>query len=218
MHRLASRYLVAVPHGELETSVSPQARVDWKTEFGRAVGPDTSELLVEIGSGTGDALVASALANPQASLVAFEVYERAVASTMSKLAAAQVNNVRILMVDGVQGLQVLFEPATITRLTTFFPDPWHKKRHHKRRLIQPAFAELVTNRLVADGRWLLATDWADYAEHMRAVLDVAPGLVNEHQGQAGWAPRPASRPITRFEQRGIDAGRRVFDLSYRRQA
>lgn len=218
MDRLANRYLVTVPHSELETSVSPHARVDWPAEFDREVGPTASELLVEIGSGTGDALVASALANPQASLVAFEVYERAVASTMSKLAAARVHNVRILMVDGVQGLQVLFEPATITRLTTFFPDPWHKKRHHKRRLVQPAFAELVTDRLVPGGHWLLATDWADYAEHMRAVLDGAPGLVNEHPGRDGWAPRPDSRPITRFEQRGIDAGRHVFDLSYRRQA
>lgn len=218
MNRLADRYLVEVAHGELETSLAAAARVDWTAEFGREVGPGASELLVEIGSGTGDALVAGALANPDASLVAFEVYERAVASTMLKLDAAAARNVRILLVDGVQGLELLFNPGTINQLVTFFPDPWQKKRHHKRRLVQPAFAELVTSRLTPGGRWLLATDWPDYAEHMRTVLDGASGLVNEYAASGGWAPRPQARPITKFEQRGIDAGRPVVDLAYRRIA
>lgn len=218
MVRLADRYLVEVPRGELETSLAPEARVDWDTEFGRPVGPGASELLVEIGSGTGDALVAAALANPAASLVAFEVYERAVASTLAKLAAAEVNNVRLVMADGVQGLELLFAPATIDQLMTFFPDPWHKKRHHKRRLIRPDFIELVTSRLAPGGRWLLATDWPDYASQMRQLLDDAAGLVNEHRSNGGWAPRPETRPITKFEQRGIEAGRPVADLAYRRTA
>lgn len=216
MSRLSPRYLVDVPHAELETSIAPGTQVDWAAEFGAEVGPGGCELLVEIGSGTGDALVATARANPQAAVVAFEVYERAVASTMLKLDAAGAHNVRLLMVDGVQGLDLLFEPASISQLAIYFPDPWHKKRHHKRRLIQPGFAELVTSRLVIGGRWLLATDWPDYAEHMRLVLDAAPGLANEYAGTGGWAPRPETRPITKFERRGIEAGRPVSDLVYRR--
>ena len=210
--RLSSRYLVDVPHGELSTSVAVHAHVDWAAQFGRPV----DELLVEIGSGTGDALVANALANPEACLVAFEVYERAVASTMAKLDIAGAANARLLMVDGVQGLERLIAPGTVRELSTFFPDPWHKKRHHKRRLVSASFGELVASRLVVGGRWLLATDWPDYAEQMRSVLDAVPGLHNEYADSGGWAPRPRSRPITKFESRGIAAGRPVADLCYRR--
>ena len=101
-------------------------------------------------------------------------------------------------------------------LISYFPDPWFKKWHHKRRLIQPGFAALVASRLAPGGRWLLATDWPDYAEQMRAVLDACPGLVNEHAGGTGWAPRPGWRPVTRFERRGLAAGRPVRDLAYRK--
>lgn len=216
LERLSERYLVEVPAGQLSTSLAHDARVDWAAEFARPVGPDASELLVEIGSGTGDALVASALAHPGASLVAFEVYERAVASTLIKLEAAAVQNVRIVMADGVQGLELLFAPSSVSRLVTFFPDPWPKKRHHKRRLVQAPFAKLAASRLRVGGRWLLATDWPDYADQMRQVLDAAPGLVNEYASSGGWAPRPGSRPITKFERRGLAAGRPVVDLAYRR--
>jgi len=212
MTRLSGRYLVDVPHGELSTSVAAHARIDWAAEFDRPV----DELLVEIGSGTGDALVANALANPGACLVAFEVYERAVASTLAKLDSAGVVNVRLVMVDGVQGLERLFAPSTVRELSTYFPDPWHKKRHHKRRLVSTSFGHLVASRLEAGGRWRLATDWPDYAEQMRSVLDALPGLCNEYADSGGWAPRPQSRPITKFESRGIAAGRPVVDLCYRR--
>ncbi len=212
MTKLGQRYLVDVPRGELSTSVATSARVDWSAEFGRPV----DQLVVEIGSGSGDALVANALAKPDACLVAFEVYERAVASTLGKLDAAGIDNVRLLMVDGVAGLQRLIPPNSVTELSSFFPDPWHKKRHHKRRLVSPSFAELAASRLTVGGRWLLATDWPDYAGQMRRVLDATPVLANEYPD--GWAPRPAWRPITRFEHRGLAAGRPVFDLSYRRMA
>lgn len=216
MQRLATRYLIELPTGELSTSLAADARVDWDAAFGTTVGPGSAELRVEIGSGTGHALVADAVAHPEAALVAFEVYERAVASTMSKLDAAEVHNVRILMVDGVQGLEQLFAPSSIAQLATFFPDPWHKKRHHKRRLVGPEFAALVASRLAAGGRWLLATDWPDYAEQIREVLDAEPALVNEHAAIGGWAPRPDTRPVTKFEARGLAEGRPVADLSYRR--
>lgn len=216
MDRLSAKYVIQVPAGSLTTSVAADASVDWDAEFGRPVGPDASPLLVEIGSGTGDALVAHAAANPEASLVAFEVYERAVGATLAKLDQAGLTNVRLLLVDGVQGLRSLFRDGQISELRTFFPDPWPKKRHLKRRLVNPDFAVLVASRLAPGGRWLLATDWPDYADQMRAVLDSSPGLVNEFADAGGWAPRPAQRPITKFEQRGIEAGRPVAELSYRR--
>lgn len=212
MARLAQRYLIDVPHGELSTSVAASAQVDWSAEFGRPV----DQLVVEIGPGTGDALVANALARPDACLVAFEVYERAVASTLGKLDAAGIDNVRLLMVDGVAGLQRLVPPNSVAELSTFFPDPWHKKRHHKRRLVSSSFAELAASRLTVGGRWLLATDWPDYAEQMRAVLDATRELASEYPD--GWAPRPDWRPLTKFEHRGLAAGRPVLDLSYRRVA
>lgn len=218
LERLSSKYLIELPPGELSTSIAPGVEVDWQAEFADTGGGASPELFVEIGSGTGDALVGAALAHPTVSFVGFEVYERAVASTMSKLAAAGIRNVRLVMVDAVQGLDQLFAPASIARLSIFFPDPWQKKRHHKRRLVSPAFAQLATSRLAIGARWLLATDWPDYAEQMRQVLDATPGLINEYAGSGGWAPRPDDRPVTKFEERGLAAGRPVADLAYRRVA
>lgn len=213
--RCADRYLVQLPPGGTSTSISQDARVDWSQIFGRRTGPDASPLLVEVGSGTGDALVARAIAHPDASLVAFEVYQRAVATTMIRLEAAGVANVRIVMADGAQGLNYLFTPAQISRLDVLFPDPWHKKRHHKRRLINPSFATLVSHRLCPQGIWHLATDWTDYAEVMREVIDANACLENLYP--ASWAPRPADRPLSRYENRGIRAGRQIYELEYRRR-
>lgn len=208
MQRLSPRYLVDLPRGELRTSLADDAVVDWEAEFGT-----TGELMVEIGSGTGDALLARAQAHPDARLVAFEVYEAAVASTLLRLESAGVDNVRILMVDGVQGLELLFPAGSIAELCVYFPDPWHKKRHHKRRLITPQFASLATSRLSVGGMWRMATDWQDYADEMLTIASRTPGLTNVHDG---WAPRPDERPITRFEGRGLQAGRAVRDLAFRR--
>lgn len=205
---LADRYVVDVPARELSTSVHPDARVDWAATFGR-----TAPLFVEIGSGRGEALVAIAEQHPEADVVAFEVFQPAVASTLSRINRHGLTNVRVVLANGVEGLERLFAPGSVAQLFTFFPDPWHKPRHHKRRLVSPEFAALVASRLTPDGTWRLATDWADYAEAMREVLDVAPGLANVH---GGWAPRYAERPLTKYEQRGLDAGRAVFDLTYAR--
>ncbi|MCC6498258.1 MAG: tRNA (guanine-N7)-methyltransferase, partial [Propionibacteriaceae bacterium] len=122
--------------------------------------------------------------------------------------------VRLVLADGAQALPVVFEEASITELWTFFPDPWHKARHHKRRLVSPEFAAVAASRLTADGTWRLATDWTDYAEAMLATLEAEPGLVNCHDG---WAPRYELRPVTKYEQRGLDAGRTIHDLAYRRR-
>jgi len=201
-------WVVELAAGERATSVSPEARIDWTAVFGRE-----APLKVEIGSGAGHAVTALAEAMPEANLVAFEVFTPAVASTLGRLARHGVENVRVVVADGAQALASVFDEGSVSELWTFFPDPWHKARHHKRRLVRPGFARLVASRLAPGGVWRLATDWDDYAEAMREVLDAEPGLVNAHDG---WAPRFALRPVTRFEQRGLDAGRTIHDLAYRR--
>lgn len=204
----ADRLLVTVPARELDTSVHPEAHVAWASVFGRE-----APVIVEIGSGRGEALVALAATHPEANVVAFEVFAPAIASSLSRIARHGVENVRIVRANGAEGLEHLFAPDSLTQVWTFFPDPWHKARHHKRRLVGPEFAALVVSRLVPGGLWRLATDWEDYALSMRAVLDSAPGLVNVHHG---WAPRWPERPVTKYEARGLAAGRAVFDLTYRR--
>ena len=201
-------WVVELPSGERRTSVSPDAAIDWTAAFGR-----DAPLKVEIGSGTGHAITALAEAMPDANLVAFEVFTPAVASTLGRLARHGVGNVRLVVADGAQALATVFGEGGVSELWTFFPDPWHKARHHKRRLVSPEFAALVASRLTPDGVWRLATDWDDYAEAMREVLDAEPGLVNCHDG---WSPRYELRPVTKYERRGVDAGRTIHDLAYRR--
>lgn len=206
--RYADDFIVAVPREDRSTTVSPAATVDWAVEFGR-----TAPLIVEIGSGAGDSLVPMAAALPDANIVAFEVFQPAVASTLGRLGREGLPNVRVVLADGQQGLDRLFDDASVTELWTFFADPWHKTRHHKRRLVSARFADVVANKLAGGGLWRLATDWEDYAEWQREVLDEHPGFANLHDG---WAPRLAKRPVTKYEQRGLNAGRRVFDLTYQR--
>jgi tRNA (guanine-N7-)-methyltransferase len=208
LDRYGSRYLVDVPAADRSTSISADATVDWDAVFGRS-----APRVVEVGPGNGESLVALALDRPEADIVGFEVFEPSVGATVAKLQSAGVANVRLVQADGAQGLDLLFGPRCLQQVVTYFPDPWHKTRHHKRRLVDAAFAALVADRLAPGGTWRLATDWEDYAFAMRDVLDACPGLVNLHPG---WAPRPASRPVTKFEQRGVEAGRTIRDLEYGR--
>ncbi|MDO4717476.1 MAG: tRNA (guanosine(46)-N7)-methyltransferase TrmB [Propionibacteriaceae bacterium] len=203
------RFVIPVPKAATSTSIAAEAVVDWASAFGRE-----APLVVEIGSGIGDSLVPMAGDRPEVNVVAFEVFEPAVAQTMARLVRHGVDNVRLVIADGAQGLAQLFPDASVTELWTFFADPWHKKKHHKRRLVSEEFGTVVSRKLIPGGLWRLATDWADYAEWMRSQLDDHPGLVNVH---GGWAPRYEGRPLTKFERRGLDEGREVFDLTYRRQ-
>jgi tRNA (guanine-N7-)-methyltransferase len=205
---LHDAWVLELPSAQRDTSVAPDARLDWTAAFGR-----DAPLKVEIGSGTGHAITALAQAYPESNLVAFDVFTPAVASTLGRLDRHGVHNVRLIVADGAQAVATVFDPGSISELWTFFPDPWHKARHHKRRLVNAEFAEVVASRLSADGIWRLATDWADYAIAMREVLEASPSLTNMCEG---WAPRFAGRPITKYEQRGLDAGRTIYELSYRR--
>ena len=192
----------------LTASEAWEWRGRWAERFGRE-----APLVVEIGSGVGEATVALAAARPSYDVLAFEVWHPGVADTFHRMEQADVSNVRMVSVDAVWSVQHLLAPDSVRELWTFFPDPWPKKRHHRRRLVTPDFARHAATRLEPGGLWRLATDWSDYAEQMVEVLDAEPLLENVH---AGPAPRWHDRPLTRFERRGLDAGRSITDLTYRR--
>ncbi len=167
-------------------------------------------LIVEIGGGVGEATAALAAARPSYDILALEVWLPGVAEGLGRVAAAGADNVRFCSVDAVWMLEHLIAPGSVSELWTFFPDPWHKTRHHKRRLVNPEYARLIASRLVHGGVWRLATDWAEYAEQMVEVLDAEPLL------DGGLVERWAERPVTKFERKGLAKERAIADLAYRR--
>lgn len=225
-HRALARhgdaYLLDVPrvgHGWL---VEPGFRLDLPQVFGRR-----APVIVEIGSGSGDCTVHAAQENPDIDFIALEVWQPGVAQTLAKAAHAGVDNLRVAPVDAGQALAELFAPGSLAQVWTFFPDPWPKKKHHKRRLVSDAFAPVVASVLEPGGRWRLATDWADYAWQFRDVVEACASFENPHQGRladsgdpqvdprgdhGGFAPRFEGRVLTRFENKGLQAGRVVRDV------
>ncbi|HEX7043072.1 MAG TPA: tRNA (guanosine(46)-N7)-methyltransferase TrmB [Burkholderiales bacterium] len=183
--------------------------LDLAALFGRA-----APVVLEIGFGNGDALVAAALARPDWNFLGAEVHRPGVGSLLLKLARADIDNVRVVLADANDVLARL-APASLHGVHLFFPDPWPKKRHHKRRLMQPAFAARLRDVLAPGGYLHCATDWEDYAAHMLAVLEATPGLANA-AGTGRYPERPPSRPLTRFERRGAAEGRPARDLLFRR--
>jgi tRNA (guanine-N7-)-methyltransferase len=179
--------------------------------FGRA-----APLVLEIGSGMGESTAVLAAAAPDVDHIAVEVYEPGLAQLLMRIAAAELTNVILLRGDAVALLRELVPPASLAGIRVFFPDPWPKRRHRKRRLVRPDFAALAASRLEPGGILHLATDWDDYAVQMRAVCDAEPSLENLAADQpGGWMPRPEWRPVTKFEQRALLEGREVHDLMYR---
>jgi tRNA (guanine-N7-)-methyltransferase len=166
-------------------------------------------LIIEIGSGIGEATAVLAAARPDCNVLALEVWRPGVAHTLGLLAATGAENVRMLSIDAVWFLGQHVEPGSLEELWTFFPDPWPKKRHHKRRLVSPEFARLVSTRLRPGGLWRLATDWGEYADQMMLVLDAEAALCG------GRVERWADRPVTKFERKGIAVDRDIVDLAYR---
>ena len=208
--------VIEVPRTEASMSVAPGFELDAAREFGK-VAP----LVVEIGSGTGDAVVQAAMSRPGTNFLAVDVYATGLAATVTKIVHHNLTNVRLVHADAVQVLEHMLRPQSISELWIFFADPWHKNRHHKRRLVNRAFAELVASRLALGGTLRLATDWADYAIQMRDVLAACESLTNPHVGRSmhsatGFAPRFEGRVITRFEQKGLESGRAIYDLELRR--
>jgi tRNA (guanine-N7-)-methyltransferase len=184
--------------------------VDFASAFGRQ-----APVTFEIGFGNGESLVALALAHPERNFVGLEVHRPGVGHLMLRCAAEQVTNVRVICQDAVEILQQHVADAALAEVLLYFPDPWPKKRHHKRRIVQPAFVDLVARRLQSGGVLRMATDWEPYAEHMLAVASHCIVLRNESPAGT-FVARPASRPLTRFEQRGQRLGHGVWDLAFRK--
>ena len=184
--------------------------MDWDAVFGRQ-----APRVLEIGFGMGQATAQIAAARPELDFIGVEVHEAGVGALLREIGERGLSNLRIVQHDAVEVLRHMLAPASLAGVHVFFPDPWHKKRHHKRRLIQPALVDLLASRL-APGGWLhCATDWQDYAEQMLAVLGDCPALVNTAEG---YAPRPEMRPLTKFEARGLRLGHGVWDLLFQRRA
>jgi tRNA (guanine-N7-)-methyltransferase len=171
---------------------------------------------LEIGCGNGEALVAMAQQHPERNYIGVEVHSPGVGHLLLKLAEHGLTNVRICQHDAVEVLKAMMPDAALAGVYLFFPDPWHKKRHHKRRIVQPVFIELLARKIHADGFFHAATDWEDYAEHMLVVLNGYPELFRNAVVGGGYVPRPAERPLTKFEQRGRRLGHRIFDLIFMR--
>jgi tRNA (guanine-N7-)-methyltransferase len=184
------------------------ATLDFEALFGRR-----APVLLEIGFGMGDATAQVAAAAPQHDLIGCEVHEAGVGALLKRIGEQGLTNLRIVRHDAVEVLRDMVPPASLAGVHLWFPDPWHKKRHHKRRIVQPAFVELVASRLAPGGYLHCATDWQPYAEQMLAVLSASTALANSADG---YAPRPPWRPQTKFELRGLKLGHGVWDLVFRR--
>jgi tRNA (guanine-N7-)-methyltransferase len=182
--------------------------IDFDVTFGR-VAPR----IVEIGFGMGQATATIADAHRDTDYLGIEVHTPGVGALLKQIGELELGNLRIVLHDAVEVFRHMLTDASLDGIHIFFPDPWHKKRHNKRRLIQPAFVELLTNKLKPGGYLHLATDWQDYAEQMLAVLGQYPRLTNT---APDYAPRPEYRPLTKFEQRGLRLGHGVWDLVFRR--
>jgi tRNA (guanine-N7-)-methyltransferase len=183
--------------------------LDAGTVFGRS-----APLVLEIGSGMGETSVAIAKAHPGNDYIAVEVHLPGVGSLLKSIDEEGLANLRVIRHDAVDVLEKMIPDKTLAGLHVFFPDPWPKKRHNKRRLVQPPLVALAARKLVRGGYLHLATDWEPYAEHMLAVLGAEPLLENT---AADYAPRPAYRPQTKFEARGLRLGHGVRDLLFRRK-
>jgi tRNA (guanine-N7-)-methyltransferase len=184
------------------------AAVDFANTFGRR-----APLAVEIGFGMGETTALVAQMRPDWNFIGIEVYPPGVGSLLKQIETLKLSNLRIIEHDAVEVVRDMISPDSLSAIHIFFPDPWHKARHTKRRLIQPPLVALLSRRLMAGGYLHCATDWQPYAEQMRAVLDAESQLSGN-----GFVERPTWRPATKFERRGLELGHGVWDLVYRREA
>ena len=182
---------------------------DWTAVFGRE-----APRILEIGFGMGQATAQIAAARPGLDFIGIEVHEPGVGALLREIGDRGLSNLRVVQHDAVEVLALMVAPASLDGVHIYFPDPWHKKRHNKRRLIQPAFVAQLVGRIKPGGYLHCATDWQPYAEQMLAVLSAEAALVNS---AAGYAPKPEWRPLTKFEHRGLQLGHGVWDLLFTRR-
>jgi tRNA (guanine-N7-)-methyltransferase len=186
--------------------------IDPAALFGRQ-----APLVLEIGFGMGQATAAIAAHRPETDFLGVEVHVPGVGSLLKLIGEQQLGNLRIVSHDAVEVMDHMIVPGSLAGVHIFFPDPWHKKKHHKRRLIQPEFVRRLVTRLKPGGYLHCATDWQDYAEQMLAVLSAEPELINTATHPEGWAEKPDYRPLTKFEARGLRLGHGVWDLVFQRR-
>ena len=185
------------------------ATTDFSLSFGRR-----APLVLEIGFGMGDATATIAAARPETDFLGIEVHPPGVGALLKRIGELALVNVRIVQHDAVEVLEHMIAPESLAGVHLFFPDPWHKARHHKRRLVQPGFVRLLASRIATGGTLHCATDWEPYATQMREVLSAETRLRNTADG---FAERPALRPLTKFENRGLGLGHGVWDLVFERR-
>jgi tRNA (guanine-N7-)-methyltransferase len=184
------------------------APLDLTATFGRA-----APKILEIGCGMGETTASIAAAHPESDYIGIEVHAPGVGSLLKEIAARELANLRVIRHDAVEVVRDMIAENSLAGTHIYFPDPWPKKRHHKRRLIQPPFVHELARRLAPGGYLHCATDWEEYAQQMLAVLSAEPLLANTAEG---FAPRPAWRPQTKFEARGVRLGHGVWDVLFRR--
>jgi tRNA (guanine-N7-)-methyltransferase len=184
--------------------------LDWDAAFGRS-----APRVLEIGFGMGATTAEIASARPADDFLGIEVHEPGVGALLKLIGEQELSNIRVVQHDAVEVLEQMIPAESLDGVHIYFPDPWHKARHHKRRLIQPKFVALLVSRLKPGGYLHLATDWQNYAEQMLEVLSAEPAL--ENTAGTDYAPRPDYRPVTKFERRGLKLGHGVWDLVFKRR-
>lgn len=205
---LAGQFVIPVPRAREgdDTTVDAAYRLDVGAAFGRE-----APMVVEIGPGSGDALRAGAAAKPEWDFLALEVWRPGIGQTLARMRRNPLPNVRFVEVDAALALATMLPPGSVREVWTFFPDPWPKRKHHDRRLVGGSLADSVWTALEPGGVWRLATDWQPYGIAMRRLLEADERFVLESTG-----PAPL-RPTTRFEQKGLDVGRAITNLSFTRR-
>ncbi|MGJ0429077.1 tRNA (guanosine(46)-N7)-methyltransferase TrmB [Methylobacter sp.] len=191
--------------------LDPQADYDFAEVFGR-----DAPLCVEIGFGNGESLARMAAVNPGINYIGIEVHRPGVGHLMMQLAEQGISNVRIYCHDAIEVIEHKMADHSLAGVHLFFPDPWPKKKHHKRRIVRPSFVDLLVKKLRPGGYFHAATDWQNYAEHMLEVLSAESRLINTADSGMAYCERPDYRPLTKFEQRGLRLGHGVWDLIFKR--
>ncbi len=194
-----------LPHHGIPYSDQP---LDLVKTFGR-----DAPVWLEIGFGNGDALLAMAQQNPHINLIGVEIHTPGIGQALMGIESSQLSNIKLIQHDAMDVLQNMLNPSSLAKVLLFFPDPWRKKRHHKRRIVQQEFLNMVSSRLAPAGVLHCATDWADYADWMQHEFSINTAFTNT-AGAGNFSPRPDWRPLTRFEQRGHRLGHEVRDLIF----
>ncbi|BBM63736.1 tRNA (guanine-N(7)-)-methyltransferase [Vibrio alfacsensis] len=198
----------------------PTMGIDYKTELlvWKEVFGNDNPVVLEIGFGMGASLVEMAKNAPEKNFIGIEVHSPGVGACLADAREAGLTNLRVMCHDAVEVFEHMIPNDSLSTLQLFFPDPWHKKRHHKRRIVQLEFAEMVRQKLIPnEGIFHMATDWENYAEHMIEIMNQAPGFENMAEN-GDFIPRPDERPLTKFEARGHRLGHGVWDIKFKRTA